>query len=282
MKLREKSRFLKEATKQSRRRFRQSFRDYLAPVDYTRQVEIPALLEVISRENSGKMSTLDIASPQVLSCFLASQNSENKITYLNSFKPELDQMRVRRGSGELDNIDEVLLDARDASCFGANTFDLVVSCSVLEHVTSMAGSDGDALICQNVAKWLKPGGLFVLSVPFHTTGFSEYRDKPVYQDQERSKEGYFFQRFYDSESFEKRLVESNELSVERKIYVGEKHYFPNDIYKRFAFLVGVGWRKLFLGKALPVLSSIFMEVSEKVEHLRKPYLVVVCLKKEVK
>jgi SAM-dependent methyltransferase len=157
-------------------------------------------------------------------------------------------------------------------------FDYIFSCSVFEHIHPENG--GDIIASKNVSQLLKPEGIFSLSVPFYKTGFSEYKYGDVYATKAVSGEKTFFQRFYDETSLNYQLIEPTGLTVLGKKYIGERHYFEDNIHKRLAFLIGVGKRRLLLGRFFKNISDFFMEEAIDSTSLKKPYIAILSLKKD--
>ncbi|MCD4691924.1 MAG: hypothetical protein K8R79_03325, partial [Calditrichales bacterium] len=91
----------------------------------------------------------------------------------------------------------------------------------------------------------------------------------------------FFQRFYDEKSLSRQIIQPTGLAVLEKKYIGKKYYFENNIHKRMAFLVGVGKRRLPLGRFFKNISDFFMEESSNFTSLKKPYLTILALKKNL-
>ncbi len=66
--------------------------------------------------------------------------------------------------------------------FQNSSFDVVIASDVLEHITD------DAAAVQEVARVLKPGGIFIVTVPAHQSLFS-YHDHALHHVRRYSKEG---------------------------------------------------------------------------------------------
>lgn len=63
-----------------------------------------------------------------------------------------------------------------------NSFDVVIASDVLEHITD------DVAVVREVARVLKPGGIFIITVPAHQLLFS-YHDHALHHVRRYSKEG---------------------------------------------------------------------------------------------
>lgn len=220
---------------------------------------------------------LDIASPQLLSVHIATTHPGWGITYLNSFRPELDQMQRWANATGLSGIHTLEADARDPDLFSPGSFDLILCSSVLEHIADDEGRMGDAKAMSNIARWLAPGGQVVISVPFSRLGFDEFSDVPIYGGQAGATGKVFFQRFYDEISLKMRLLDSSDLRLEAMSYLGERYYHEDDPHRRLAVVLArTRWRYL-LGRLYPLLTHCLLERSDSSATLRKPYIAILRL-----
>ncbi len=254
----------------------------LVPIDYTRTKEIPAILDVsgILNMKNKKLRILDIGSPQVLSLCLCHYSELWDVVYINPFELELEDLHFKSSALSLKNLDIRYGDITDLfTISNIGQFDYIFSCSVFEHIHPENG--GDIIASKNVTQLLNPEGIFSFSVPYYKKAFSEYKYGDVYATKAISGGKTFFQRFYDEESLNHQLIEPTGLAVLKKKYIGERYYFENNIHKRMAFLVGVGKRRLLLGRFFKNISDLFMEESIDLTSLRKPYLAILALKKDL-
>lgn len=150
-------------------------------------------------------AVLDVGSPKLFGLRLA-HGARVALTLTDLSELNIDEYRVMwRGlaSTAKGRVTFALQDARGLEYADA-TFDAVYSMSVIEHVD---GERGDALAIQGMLRVLKPGGLFVMSVPFGR----EYREQHRigFAGAVRStgdEREYFFQRIYDRRAVEERIV----------------------------------------------------------------------------
>jgi len=109
-------------------------------------------------------------------------------------------------------------------------FDRVFSISVIEHISY----DGDSEVMKEIWRVLKPEGIFVLTVPVKKIYEIEYRDKDEYNlNPEKKSSKYFFQRLYDKQKIEERLLFSlsNYEVINKKVLgVNEKNFYTE--YKK--------------------------------------------------
>lgn len=254
----------------------------LIPIDYTRTKEIPAILDVsgILNMKNKKLRILDIGSPQILSLSLCLCSELWDVVYINPFDMELKDLNLKSSVLHLTNLDIRFCDITNMSTLSnIGQFDYIFSCSVFEHIHPENG--GDIIASKNVTQLLKPEGLFSISVPYYKKSFNEYMPGDVYSIKASAGKKTFFQRFYDEESLNHQIIQPTGLTVLEKKYIGEKYYFENNIHKRMAFLVGVGKRRLLLGRFFKNISDFFMEESSNFTALKKPYLAILALKKNL-
>lgn len=257
------------------------FCSFFIPIDYTRTREIPAMLDLcgILDRKAECLKILDISSPQILSLSLGCSSNLWDITYVNPFETELWVLQQKASVLGLNKMQIVKGDiTRIDTLSQLGTFDYIFSCSVFEHIHPENG--GDIIASVNIPQLLKPGGVFIFSVPYYKEKFNEYTDGAVYGIKRESSGKTFFQRFYDEESLHKQIIIPTGLRVVGKQYIGEKYYSENNINKRMAFGVGYGKIALILGRFFNKISGIFMEESRDYKKLRKPYLAIYSLVKD--
>jgi hypothetical protein len=260
---------------------RREWRTKLVPLDYVRTRELPGVLDLISMARlPSDCRVLDIASPQMLSLHAGLSRPDWKITYLNPFAPELEQMQRWADALGLATVHVCKGDARKSELFAPGSFDLILCSSVLEHIGDFEQQSGDAVVMRNLAGWLTTGGQVVISVPFARTGFDEFTAAPMYGGAGIPAEGgVFFQRFYDAGSLRSRLLEPSGLKVQKLTYLGEKYYHENDPHRRLAVTLGGSRWRYVLGGLYPWLADFFLEAAADPAELRKPYIAFASLSK---
>ena len=256
-------------------------RQWLCPVDYVRTREIPILLELFTKHQGSTLKkVLDVGSPQLLTCHLASSLPGAEVTYANLFPPEVDDLRMRQSALGLENLSALQVDVRQADLWPEASFDAVISCSVLEHIQDRAGVAGDTLAIQNLATCLRQGGLLAFSVPFSRIGFDEFVENPVYAVEGVQTDGRcFFQRFYDTQTIETRLIQPSGLEVLEKVFLGEERYHYDSPHIRLANRLAGRWTPLILGPLFPWIAHQVMRRDPDWQKLRKPYLAFYVLSK---
>jgi SAM-dependent methyltransferase len=110
-------------------------------------------------------------------------------------------------------------------------FDVVYSMSVIEHID---GAAGDSQALREMIRVLKPGGLFLISVPFG----AEYLEQQIIGLsgavlRTRDRKPYFFQRIYDETAFKTRILASaNELREIKFVTVWRKNIWMHRSFAR--------------------------------------------------
>lgn len=114
-------------------------------------LDLSGLLECQER----KLKILDIGSPQILSLSLGKYSAAWEITYVNSWEPELEDMRQKASALGLSQMQIIHADiTRFDTVSGLGTFDFIFSCSVFEHIHPEDG--GDSLAAKIVPRLLNP------------------------------------------------------------------------------------------------------------------------------
>jgi len=172
---------------------------------------------------------LDVSSPRLLPVSLLDRHPGRTAEFINPNLRDLEEtaryvdlLGARRRCG-LHNC--LIADAP----FPPETFDLVTSISVLEHIPE------DLLAVRQMWALLKPGGTLILTVPCMAKRSEQYIDRDEWGLLDKDREGHvFWQRFYDEDLLRQRVfcVTGEPRRVE--IY-GEKiagALFENSVHKR--------------------------------------------------
>ena len=256
------------------------YKNYFRPIDYTRTAEIPAVLfnSRILDEKGKQLKILDISSPQILCATLSEVSKNWSITYNNPFQPELEEMNQLIKTLSLNNIVVKKIDITKKNEIDKldGEFDYIFSVSVFEHI--YPESNGDITAIQNIRSLLKKGGLFILSVPFYKEAFNEYKVGDIYMFKNIEDKKSFFQRFYDEESLNDRLIIPSGLVLESNLFLGERLYYPRNIKKRLSQKMQSKLSSVLLGKFFFNISRYFFTYSNDYKKLKKPYIAVISLR----
>jgi SAM-dependent methyltransferase len=159
---------------------------------------------------------LDVSSPRLLPISLLSAHPSIEGDLINPNRDDLDETRrvlESTGIGPRYRLHPCLI--ADAP-FEAETFDVITSISVLEHIPD----DLDAIRCM----WslLRPGGALVLTVPCMAGAAEQYIDQDPWGLLSKDSDGYvFWQRFYNKEWLEQKIFCVTGAPVLSAVY-GEK------------------------------------------------------------
>ncbi|MFZ3169716.1 MAG: class I SAM-dependent methyltransferase [Candidatus Methanoperedens sp.] len=155
------------------------------PIDTTRYTEFAYLLKFIKNRNLRKMNILDISSPFMMSYILASENKVLK-TDIN--------IEEKSYINETINLSFKLEDAAQLS-FKDNTFDLIYSISVIEHIYNKYIQAINEMI-----RVVKKDGYIYLTFPVSFKHVEEWCNTNIYSHQYKENSKTFFQyRFGESD-----------------------------------------------------------------------------------
>jgi SAM-dependent methyltransferase len=184
------------------------------PVSIVRYFEFDFAFSNLNLTNSSKI--LDVSSPYLFGFFISDKH-ECTYRYINPDKEDIKNVASLTNNFKFNG--EYSTDSLDATKlpFSANSFDYIISISVIEHIAD----DGDSKAIQEMWRLLKPGGELVLTLPVKKKFEIEYRDSDVYNlNTDKNSDRYFFQRIYDSDKIKERLLSSinNFEIVEQKVF----------------------------------------------------------------
>lgn len=184
------------------------------PIDYMRWAEFDAVLRMLDLKPG--QTVLDVASPQWLTLYLASNNPEAHFNFVSIMESEVEPYRAIAAANGLNNLEYAVEDVRQLS-WPSSSFDKVISVSVLEHVYPEVG--GDVAAFDEIRRVLKADGELLLTLPCKHTRGTVYMDGPVYEREEGGKN--FFAREYDMDSFHD-LVSQTGFGVDEEWRIEER------------------------------------------------------------
>ena len=227
----------------------------LQPINmYTRFAEYQLFHAAIRPELSARAQSwpevLDVGSPKLFGFFLASRYGGR--IHLTDLNPkDIEEYSTMWSALCGGATGDAILERQDARAltYKDESYEIVYSMSAIEHVE---GEGGDTLAVRELWRVLRPTGLLIISVPFGdryqeqmATGFS-YSTAAV-----QSSKSYFFQRVYDKQALEARLLaalaprpaetrihtayRSNAMSI-AKAYHRLRKYLGLEISGLFGFL----------------------------------------------
>lgn len=194
------------------------------PINYMRYAEFEAVLKELDIKDG--MKILDVSSPQWFSICLSNRNPGANFYYLNITDEEIVPFKQIAHNLGIKNLTFIKSDVRHLN-FSDNTFDRIISISVIEHIFPEADGDLKALI--QIKRVLKYGGYILLTVPFKSTGNIIFLNHSVYEREKNRRN--FYAREYDAQQY-KKLIENSGLYLDSNWHICEKKgFFSKDYYK---------------------------------------------------
>ena len=176
-----------------------------------------------------RIKVLDISSPYLFGFYHSIKNNLD-YHYINPDQQDLANVislsaKIKfKAAYSTQNMDALNLS------YSNDYFDRVLSISVIEHIRN----NGDSEAMKEIWRVLKPGGLLILTFPVKKIFEIEYRDIDEYNlNPEKKSTEYFFQRIYDKQKIEERLLSSidNYEIISKKVFgVIEKGFYSE--YKK--------------------------------------------------
>lgn len=173
----------------------------LHPVSIFRYFEFAYALQALPQT---AQICLDVSSPRLFSMYAASKRPNMRIRITNPDRGDLATTQAIVSALGLRNITCEVSSVADLGESPSPPYDCIWSLSVVEHIS---GKYDDTLAVKKMYELLCPGGCLILTVPVDRTHWEEFRERNYYGTQKPESTGlYFFQRYYDEASIEKRLL----------------------------------------------------------------------------
>jgi 2-polyprenyl-3-methyl-5-hydroxy-6-metoxy-1,4-benzoquinol methylase len=184
---------------------------------YERAIELPLLAEHLQPLFDTPLRYLDIGTGQSIFPSWVAANSSWDVTCLDKFSWVEKQHAYAAKLGlKKDRFHVVLRDFLEAE-LEPESFDVITNISVIEHFEG----DLDAEAMAKSARLLKPGGLYLLTTPLNEGHAKDwYLNQDVYGEKFQSTP-VFFQRHYDVDSFNRRIVQASGLTEVSRTYFGD-------------------------------------------------------------
>ena len=208
----------------------------LTPVSIVRYFELPFAWSWLPPEPA---HCLDVSSPRLFTLFTAHHRGD-RVHMINPDRTDLKETRsllAAAGVADLVTTEEATAADLPASNGG---YGVVWSLSVIEHI---AGDTGDTEAVGAMMDALDPGGRLILTFPVDQTYREEFMEFDPYGTQPRDPtgRGFFYQRFYDLESIERRLLRPLGLRAAAMRWFGEKEAGFYARYEERWFSEGRPW-----------------------------------------
>lgn len=179
---------------------------FFRPIDAVRYIEFAYIKKFIEANKLKDLKVLDLSSPYILSYILSKHNTV--------IKTDIDSSE-RKFIKENDTLFFRIEDAT-ALTFKDNTFNLVYSISVIEHIYEKYI---DAII--EMLRVVTPGGFVYITFPVSNEYKEEWVKGAVYEMQHKQDGKTFFQYRFDESSVQKMLhavKENNGVIVQQDIF----------------------------------------------------------------
>lgn len=219
----------------------------MEPCTYWRNVEIPAVINQLAVRPGERI--LDVGSPKIASLYLWYRRGATVFAtdlypyFFEEYSEHLKRLGSSPWGGEYQM---ELQDARSLTYPDA-FFHKAYAISVLEHIEE----DGDSRAIREIARVLKPGGVLCFTVPFA----ARYRESTITQELYFKKpvagEPVFYQRHYDPEALQERLLTPSGLRTGAIEYYGERWF----AYERF-----YQWLPRLMKFAFSPMSPLFSKI----------------------
>lgn len=238
--------------------WRQAFKILINPMDSTRYIEFAHLLRFLDKRGVRPERILDVSSPYILSYVLSKTGKVIK----TDINPEEGRF-IREG----ENLSFRPEDATHLS-FGDDSFDLVYSISVIEHI------HGNYLkAVREMARVTRPGGYLYLTFPVSSTRMEEWLEEDPYGVQHRAEGRWFFQYRFSEEDLTGICSASGEMEVlDRSVYWERKAGRYNRVMEWLRKDLGVGKVNVVKNSLVNLVSGFFLLDNRAAEFLRsKPF-----------
>jgi len=209
---------------------RQAVIRLVIPMDPSRYLELPYTIAHL-RASPGER-VLDLASPKLAAVALARSGVD--VTSADLFDAE-----VRTWSDLAGDVPGLRFEVADGRAlpYEDASFDHAYSVSVLDHVPG----DGDLDALGELARVVKPGGHVVVTLPFSEPYFEDWRDRPVYGDQEPGPDGrYFFERRYDAARLDGLIAAAPDLRLADRSVVRMQPNWHRLFIRAFPWMIALG------------------------------------------
>lgn len=222
----------------------------ILPINYWRVSIFSYVAEYVLKmigNAKGDIRVLDIASPKLLSLYLANRiKGTVHATDLNDEMIFTEWKRHYRNMPNKNNLVFRYENAKDLA-YPPQCFDLVYSISVIHMITP--AESGDIIALREIQKKIKPGGSLIIEVPYRIEYAVNYQEKNNFEEI-YSGSPLFKERQYNDAAIESRISANIDGDLKEIVKLGERVPFdkiwsrmPKWVKYIFAFIEP--WADLF-------------------------------------
>ncbi|TKK70339.1 methyltransferase domain-containing protein [Ilyomonas limi] len=215
------SHFLAEITRHHRL---QGYTYAIKSLSYERCAELPYILQQLQHRFKEKLNFLDIGSGESpLPTYLLVHTNWNIycVDKFNWVQKQKDFARKFMPDIEIEKRLHIVEKDFLIEKFQERFYDIITNISVIEHFEGVTDSTAMKLSAQ----LLKPGGIYILTTLINEGFYKEFYVKGnVYGEQSRTNQKVFWQRHYDVNSVQERLIKPSGLKEVNRIYFGDYNY----------------------------------------------------------
>ena len=234
------------------------------PVDYWRYAEIGLVLGRLGSHlpTDAPVRLLELAGPKISALLLSDRFAQAEVVSLDVMADDLKEWHLMK-SQLPDRGRRIRLLAADGRGlpFPGDAFDAAVSVCAIEHFQGR----GDVEASRELARCTRPGGTVLLTLPVASEYSETWLEEDVY-GRKYEGEPIFWQRRYDAQSIEERIIRPGGWRLAERIYVGER-WVPFERASR-----RVLGSALFeaLGLLHPLAAAAFIVSSPEIEYFQEP------------
>jgi SAM-dependent methyltransferase len=199
----------------------------VTPLDSVRYFEFDFMWNAVKRIRI--QSYLDVSSPRMLPLMIVDREKGLVADLINPDKKDLPATISLAKSFGVEDRCRFHSSLIEEAPLQAESFDLITSMSVIEHIPDDKGA------IQKMWALLKPGGVFLISIPCAAKASEEYTNLNDYELIDTDESGFvFWQRYYDEALIQQRIYSITGQPRRVRIYAEKEagNYNQNVTQKR--------------------------------------------------
>lgn len=250
----------------------------LFPMDpCTRYVEVPLVYELVRKYSNYNDRIFDLSSNKIIAFKLQHAGFANVVSS-DYWRDYVANLATIKNYVCPDSTLQITVEDGLNLSLADNSLDLAYSLCVLDHFKDHC----ETKVIDEVMRVLKPGGLFVLTLPTAGKAFEIYHDNPAYsKDQDKEDSGkYFFCRYFDEDEISEFIATPRSMNyklVDKYCSKYRNESLGGFLYLKFARSIF----GLLLNPILPFLIALNIKInSAPASDSHERGVVVLVLQKE--